>query len=120
MNTIKSYKWTIASAMVVLLLLLMPFRIFQQTPQSLNDFDKFIHAILFGAMTAVFCAEHSALKKINPKFLLSLVIISAFAFLTEIGQLLTITRHFDLKDFGADAIGIAAALLVMRIATMLS
>jgi len=56
----------------------------------------------------------------NPKFLLSLIIISAFAFLTEISQLLTVTRHFDLKDFGADTIGIATALVVMRIATMLS
>jgi VanZ family protein len=120
MSTIKSYKWTIASAIAVLVLLLIPSQAFQKAPQSLIGLDKFVHAILFGAMTAVFCAEHRALKKMNPKFLLSLIIISAFAFLTEISQLLTITRHFDLKDFGADTIGIATALVVMRIATVLS
>ena len=46
MNTIKSYKWTIASAIAVLFLLLIPSQAFQKAPQSLIGLDKFVHAIL--------------------------------------------------------------------------
>jgi len=55
------------------------------------------------------------LEKEKPCFFLSLTVIGTFALLTELGQLFTKTRHFDMKDLAADIIGIAAALLIMRL-----
>jgi len=115
MDTIKSYKWTIASSVSVLVLLLLPSQAFFRTPRSAIEIDKLVHALLFGSVTAVFCAEHRAWKKRSPAFFLSLTVIGTFALLTELGQLFTKTRHFDMKDLAADIIGIAAALLIMRL-----
>jgi len=115
MNAVKSYKWTLASAISVLVLLLLPSQFFPKTPRGIIELDKIVHVILFGTVTAIFCAEHQAWKKMNPPFFLTLIVIGAFAFLTETSQLATKTRHFDMKDFSADAIGIAAALLIMRL-----
>ncbi len=119
MNAVKSYKWTIMSAVSVLVLLLLPSQFFPKTPRGTIEIDKIVHAFLFGAVTAIFCAEHRQWKKMNPPFFFSFIVIGAFAFLTETSQLATKTRHFDMKDFSADIIGIAAALLIMRlVATM--
>jgi hypothetical protein len=115
MDSIKSYKWTIASSVSVLVLLLLPSQVFPKTSRGLIEIDKIVHALLFGSVTAVFCAEHRAWKKRNPPLFLSLAVIGAFAFLTELCQRLTKTRHFDMKDFAADLVGIAAALLLTRL-----
>lgn len=115
MRILKFYKWTIASSFLVLLLLLLPAHLFPKTPRSMFEWDKVIHGFLFGIVTAVFCAEHKRWTKLNPPFFLSLAIIGVFSFLTEISQLATKTRHFDLEDFGADLIGILAGLLFMRL-----
>jgi hypothetical protein len=118
MNVVKLYKWTIASAVSVLVLLLLPSQVFPKTPHGIIELDKVVHAILFGAVTAVFCAEYRAWKKKTPPFFISLIVIGTFAFLTEASQLATKTRHFDMKDFGADMIGIGAALLIMKLAAI--
>lgn len=115
MDRIKSYKWTIASSVSVLVLLLLPSQVFPKTSRGLIEIDKIVHALLFGSVTAVFCAEHRAWKKKSPPFFLSLAVIGAFALLTEMSQRLTKTRHFDMKDLAADVVGIAAALLLMRL-----
>lgn len=115
MDRIKSYKWTIASSVSVLVLLLLPSQVFPKTSSGLIEIDKIVHALLFGSVTAVFCAEHRAWKKTNPPFFLSLAVIGAFALLTEMSQRLTKTRHFDMKDLTADLVGIAAALLLTRL-----
>lgn len=115
MDRIKPYKWTIASSVSVLVLLLLPSQVFFRTPQSAIEIDKLVHALLFGSVTAVFCAEHRAWKKRSPAFFLSLAVIGTFALFTELGQLFTKTRHFDMKDLVADFVGIAMALLIMRL-----
>lgn len=79
------------------------------------ELDKIVHGFLFGIVTAVFCAEHQRWTKVSPPLFLSFAIIGVFSFMTEVSQLATKTRHFDLKDFGADLIGIAAGLLLMRL-----
>lgn len=115
MALLKSYKWTIASAAIVLTLLLLPSQVFPKTPRSPLELDKIVHAILFGAVTAIFCGEHRAWKKVNPPFFLSLLIFGIFALITEASQLFTHTRHYDLLDLRADLVGIISALLIMRI-----
>jgi len=115
MERIKSYKWTIASSVSVLVLLLLPSQVFPKTSRGLIEIDKVVHTLLFGSVTAVFCAEHRAWKKMSPPFFLSMAVIGAFALLTEMGQRFTKTRHFDMKDLAADVVGIAAALLLMRL-----
>ncbi len=115
MERIKSYKWTIASSVSVLVLLLLPSQVFPKTSRGLIEIDKVVHTLLFGSVTAVFCAEHRAWKKTSPPFFLSMAVIGAFALLTEMGQRFTKTRHFDMKDLAADVVGIAAALMIMRL-----
>jgi len=120
MNIVRAYKWTFISGAFILLLLLLPSQLFPKTPQNQIGLDKVVHAFLFGAMTAVFSAEHRAGKKVSPPFVMSLFVISAFALLTEFCQVLTHTRHFDVRDWGADIIGILIALLAMRLVAHLS
>ncbi|HCX95846.1 membrane hypothetical protein [uncultured spirochete] len=120
MSILKIYKWTVACGFLVALLLLLPSQIFPKTPRGMLELDKIVHGFLFGVVTAVFCAEHRRWTKVSPPFLLSFAIIGAFSFLTEVSQLATKTRHFDLKDFGADLIGIAAGLLLMRLIARLT
>jgi VanZ family protein len=115
MSILKIYKWTVACSALVVLLLLLPAQIFPKTPRGMLELDKIVHGFLFGIVTAVFCAEHRRWARVDPPLLLSFVIIGTFSFLTEVSQLATKTRHFDLKDFGADLIGIAAGLLLMRL-----
>jgi VanZ family protein len=115
MDVIKSYKWTIASSVSVLVLLLLPSQVFPKTPRGIIEIDKVVHAVLFGSVTAIFCAEYRTWGKKSPPLFLSLALIGVFAILTEMSQLITQTRHFDIKDFIADIIGIAAALLIMRL-----
>jgi len=115
MALLKLYKWTIASAAIVLILLMLPSQVFPKAPRSPFELDKLVHAILFGAVTAIFCGEHRAWKKINPPFFLSFFIFGIFALITEASQLFTRTRHYDLLDLRADLAGIASALLIMRI-----
>ena len=115
MKVIKWYKWTISSAAFVLVLLLLPSKVFPRTPRALIEIDKVVHAFLFGSVTAIFSSEYKALKKLSPPFFLSLAIIGVFAFLTEVSQLATKTRHFDMLDFCADIVGIGLALLITRL-----
>jgi len=112
MNYAKSYKFTIAAALAVIILLLLPAQFFPRTPHTIIELDKVVHGILFGIVTAVFSAEHFSRTRKSPPFLLTLFIFAAFAMLTETSQLFTRTRKFDLRDFAADMVGIAAALLL--------
>ncbi len=115
MNYAKSYKFTIAAALVVIVLLLLPSQFFPRTPRTAIELDKVVHAILFGIVTAIFSAEHFSRTRKSPPFLLTLLTFAAFSILTETSQLFTKTRHFDMRDFAADMVGIAAALVLSRI-----
>lgn len=118
MNYINSYKFTITGAAVVLVLLLLPSQFFPKTPRTFIELDKVVHAILFGAVTAIFCAEHFARERRSPPFFLTLIIVAAFAMLTEMSQLFTRTRHFDMRDFAADMVGIAIVLASAKLLAM--
>ncbi len=112
MNYAKSYKFTIIAALVVITLLLLPAQFFPRTPRTFIELDKVVHVILFGVVTTIFSAEHFARTRKSPPFLLTLIICAAFSILTEVSQLFTRTRKFDMKDFAADIVGIGIALVL--------
>lgn len=115
MRMLKQYKFTIASAALVIALLLLPSQFLPKPRRSAIEVDKIVHALLFATVTAVFCAEHFARTRKSPLFFLTLGTVASFAILTELSQHLTRTRHFDLKDFAADVVGIVAALAISKL-----
>lgn len=114
MKMLARYKWSILSAVLVLTLLLLPSALFQKMASRSLLNDKTVHAILFGFLTAVFCLEHQYWKKSHPPIVLTFLVISIFAYLTELAQMATRSRHYDARDFFADVVGIAAGMLTAR------
>lgn len=116
MNIIARYKWSILSAVLVLTLLLLPSALFQKMASRSLLNDKSVHAILFGFLTAVFCIEHRYWKKSHPPILPTFLVIGIFAYLTELAQAATRSRHYDVRDFYADLGGIVFGILAARAA----
>jgi type IV secretory pathway TrbD component len=85
--------------------------------QDLFQYDKAIHAILFGVQTwllakALLNYQYKSYSKI---IWLSMFISSAYGLLTEVLQgSLTTTRTFDYADWIADTIGCVIAALVLN------
>ncbi|MCX8013630.1 MAG: VanZ family protein [Rectinema sp.] len=115
MKIITHYKWTILSAALVLTILLLPSALFLKMPSRSLLNDKTVHAILFGFMTAVFSLEYRHWKKLHAPLIPTFLAISAFAYLTEIAQSVTPSRHYDLRDFLADLVGIAVGIMAVRV-----
>lgn len=110
MDLMKYYARTAVSCLVVMVLLLLPSSFFPRTPAGLTMLDKVVHAILFAIPTMLFAFDYRKAHGQLPHVPLTFLVIGAFAFITELSQLATRTRHFDLLDFMADILGILLGL----------
>lgn len=110
------YKFTICTAIFILILLLMPTSDFDDGTVSFWDmipcFDKIVHLCMFGFLSVVFVAERYV-NKICEYAVLNIIILFVFAVITEILQKLTGYRSFDILDILADTSGIIMGTLIM-------
>lgn len=113
---IRKYKFTILTAILILILLLMPTSDFDDGTVSFWDmipyFDKIVHLCMFGFISLVFASEKH-LHKIKKYAVLNIVILVFFAVITEILQRLTGYRTFDVFDILADTSGIVIGTILM-------
>ena len=105
---------------VVLVLIWLPGDEFPHPDFLLKiDFDKFVHAGIFGLLTILFCwpfyKTNVAYQKKISYFTLIAVLASAFGYSTElIQEYWAIGRSYDLMDWIADTFGVVVAYFLCR------
>ncbi len=110
----RSIIWTIASicwGILIAILLLMPPPDMQDVSTFIHR-DKVIHFILFGVWTVLLLLAYKPQNAYSYQLLV--VIISGYAILTELLQLLTKDRNGDFADVIADLLGMVVALYLYR------
>ncbi|MBL0356380.1 MAG: VanZ family protein [Chitinophagaceae bacterium] len=121
-NSIRLTKFLpgIAWFLLVLVLICLPGEDVPETPWiTMPDFDKLVHAALFGGIVFWFSMpfkKSSMLRQQKIHLFLKLTIATVvWGITTELIQKYFITgRQFDLMDFAADSIGAIAAFFVSR------
>ena len=82
---------------------------------SVVGVDKIAHFFLFMLFSLSYLLEFKRLKGSLPGFLHGILLILVFIVTSELLQLLTKSRHFELLDMGFDALGATAAFFMVRI-----
>ena len=110
MKKLAAYKFTLLSAALILTALLLPAKTFSaiHAPPGL---DKLVHMALFFIFTFAFDQEYRRASTANHRILVEIAIVLPFILLSEILQLFTRSRHFELLDMAADAVGAAVVML---------
>lgn len=116
MKKIAAYKFTIASACLTLVALLLPSASFSGLPSFLG-IDKIAHFGLFLVFTLSYLLEYRREKGKLPFSLQGTLIILVFIVCSEFSQLLTISRNFDWIDMLFDAGGAATAFIAVAAGT---
>lgn len=106
-----AYKFTILMAVLILTALLLPAKTFPKISSPL-PVDKLIHASLFFLFASAFVVEYRRDRKSGPGILLESALLVPFVLLSEVLQLFTKSRHFELGDLAADFIGAGMAILL--------
>ncbi|GGF63166.1 VanZ family protein [Alteromonas lipolytica] len=78
--------------------------------------DKIGHAGLFGTLTflATFATQFRFVHCYRIRIYYGVIAVTAFVVTEEISQMFITTRTFDFTDLSADALGMAAAVLLLR------
>lgn len=106
--------------MVILVLIWLPGNEFPHSDFLLKiDFDKFVHASIFGLLTILFCWPFYKTSVDNAKkisyFTAIALLSSAFGYATElIQEYWAIGRSYDLMDWIADTFGVVVAYFLCR------
>ncbi|ONI39991.1 hypothetical protein AN640_01555 [Candidatus Epulonipiscium fishelsonii] len=124
-----NFKFTVLAVITILIFLLIPpsmvdvLQTFVSSLLPISDnsdigieipyLDKFVHMGMFFGLTFVYYIEYYVNYKILPAFPKLPIILILFALSTEIMQLLSGYRTFDLLDLLADAIGILLGTFLM-------
>lgn len=108
------FRYTFMSALLIIVALLLPSSSFSRMPPRVG-IDKLAHFILFFAFTLAYCLEYRKLTNRLPGFLHGAIIVVLFIVGSELMQLLTPTRRFEVLDMLSDAAGSAVAAIVARI-----
>jgi hypothetical protein len=109
MKKLVAYRFTILSAVFILTALLLPAKTFSSV-HTQPGVDKLVHMVLFFIFTFAFGQEYRKERKANPGILVEIATVLPFILVSELLQLLTRSRHFELLDMAADALGAAAAI----------
>lgn len=113
MKKIVAYKFTLASACLILVALLLPSSSFPKMP-SVIGIDKIAHLGLFFLFTLSYVLEFRRKNKNLPGLLHSVFLILIFIVSSELMQLLTSSRHFEWMDMVFDASGAVVAFLAVK------
>lgn len=107
------FRFTFLSALLIIVALLLPSSSFKRMPSRVG-IDKFAHFILFFIFTLAYCLEYRKSTGSLPGFLHGTMIVILFIVGSELMQLLTPTRRFEVLDMLSDATGALAASIVAR------
>ncbi len=107
-----AYKFTIAAAGLILLALLLPSKSIPKFP-SFFGIDKVAHLALFFIFTTSYLLESRRERKVLPSFLHSALFIGLFIVCSELLQLLTSSRNFELTDMAFDAAGTIVSYVLL-------
>lgn len=107
-----SYKFTIAAAALILAALLLPSKTFSHLP-SFFGIDKLAHFVLFALFSAAYLVESGGIRKSLPSVAVSALSIGLFIMCSELLQLLTSSRSFELADMAFDAMGTIFAFVIL-------
>lgn len=110
MNMFKRYRFTFASGALILVALLVPGSTFRTVPRSFLQMDKLVHLALFYIFTLSFLLEYRADRGRAPRFWLGLLVVGVLTVGSEVLQLGTRTRSFDVMDMVYDTAGAILAL----------
>lgn len=112
MKQVLAFKFTILSAGLILALLLLPASAFPRMPRRLN-LDKIVHFVLFFVFTLCFVLEFKRYRGEFPRFVSSALLVLLFILLSELLQLFTRSRRFEVLDIAFDAAGAVSAALAL-------
>ncbi|MFA5852364.1 MAG: VanZ family protein [Spirochaetales bacterium] len=113
MKKIEAFKFTIVSACLIFVALLLPSSSFPKMP-SVVGIDKVAHFFLFALFSLSYLLESRRYNGKLPGFLHGILLILAFIVISELMQLLTKSRHFEFLDMAFDAAGALAAFLAVK------
>jgi VanZ family protein len=113
MKMLAAYKFTILSACLILVALLLPSSSIPKIP-TFFGIDKVAHFLLFLLFTLSYVLEFKRKNKKLPGLLHSTLLVFVFIVVSELLQLLTSSRHFEFMDMVFDAGGATAAFLAIR------
>lgn len=116
MKKLLAFKFTITSASLIMIALLLPSSSFPKVPSGIG-IDKVAHFFLFMAFSLSYLMEFRRYAGKLPGFLHGVLLILMFIVSSELLQLLTKSRHFELMDMVFDAAGACAAFLAIKVAT---
>lgn len=108
------FRYTFLSALLIIVALLLPSSNFSRMPSRMG-IDKVAHFVLFFTFTLAYCLEYRKLTNRLPGLLHGTIIVVLFIVGSELMQLLTPTRRFEVLDMLSDAVGSAVAAIVARI-----
>lgn len=107
-----SYKFTIAAAGLIVLALLLPSKSIPKFP-SFFGIDKLAHFTLFFIFTTSYLLESRHERNAFPSLLHSALFIGLFIICSELLQLLTSSRNFEIADMAFDAAGSLFSLILL-------
>lgn len=113
MKKIAAFKFTILWGVLIIIALLLPSSSFRKAP-SFIGIDKVVHFFLFLIFTLAYLLEFRRFSGKLPGYLHSMILVLLFIVCSEVLQLLTPTRRFELLDMVFDASGAALALLAVK------
>lgn len=112
MKKIIAFKFTILSGVLIIVALLLPSSSFRNAP-SFIGIDKVVHFFLFLVFTLAYLLEFRRYSGKLPGYIHSVIFVLLFIVGSEVLQLLTPSRRFEMLDMLFDASGAAVALLAV-------
>lgn len=113
MKKIVAFKFTLLSGVLIIIALLLPSSSFRKAPTFIG-IDKVVHFFLFLIFSLAYLLEFRRYSGKLPGYFHSIAFILLFIIGSEVLQLLTPTRRFEVLDMLFDASGAAVALLAVK------
>lgn len=113
---IAAFKFTTATAVLILIALLLPSSMYKGAPNFFG-IDKVAHFALFFLFAICYLTEYHRYNGKLPSLPHGIILVVVFILSSELLQLLTATRHFELLDMAFDAAGASAAFVISLLAS---
>ena len=113
---IAAFKFTTVTAALILVALLLPSSVYRRAP-SFFGIDKAVHFAMFLIFAFCYLTEYRLYNGRRPSLGHGILFVVVFILSTEMLQLLTATRHFELMDMAFDAAGAVAAAAISFLAS---
>jgi VanZ family protein len=115
-SKIVAFKFTSATALLIIIALLLPSSVYRGAPRFFG-IDKIAHFALFFLFAICYLTEYRRYNGQMPSLPHGILLVVVFILSSELLQLLTATRHFEILDMAFDAAGAGAAFTISLIAS---